>query len=48
MMMKIYIYIYIYKNLFNPVNPEVEIIPKRTKKIFKNKILNSSNPLHGK
>ena len=30
--------------LFNPVNPELGIIPSKTQKIFKNRILNLSNP----
>ncbi len=30
--------------LFNPVNPELGTIPSRTIKIFKNRILNLSNP----
>ena len=38
------IYIYIYKILFSPVNPESEIIPISTNKIFKNRILNLNNP----
>ena len=37
----IYIYIYI---LYNPVNPELGIIPNWTNKIFKNRILNLNNP----
>ena len=40
----IYIYIYIYKILFNPVNMELGTIPSRTNKIFKNGILNLSKP----
>ena len=50
----IYIYIYthtcrcacvcIYKILFNTVNLESGTIPTRTNKIFKNRILNLSNP----
>ena len=35
---------YIYKILFNPVNLELGTIPSRTNKIFKNRILNLSNP----
>ena len=37
-------YIYIYKILFNPENLEEGIIPIRTNKIFKNRILNSDIP----
>ena len=37
----IYIYVYIYKILFNPVNPESGIIPIR---INKNRILNLNIP----
>ena len=33
-----------YKILFNPVNSELGTIPNRTNKIFKNRILNLSNP----
>ena len=39
----LYIYIYIYI-LFNPINPELGTIPSRTNRIFKNRILNLSNP----
>ena len=51
---QIYIYIYIcmyvcmyvcmYKILFNPMNLELGIMPIRTHRIFKNRILNSNNP----
>ena len=33
-----------YKIFFNPVNPEKGIIPIRTNKIFKNRILNLNIP----
>ena len=36
--------LYIYKILFNPVNPELGTIPNWTNKIFKNTIFNLSNP----
>ena len=36
--------IYIYKILFNPVNSELGTILSKTNKIFKNRILNLSNP----
>ena len=40
-----YIYIYIYKTVFNPVNTEeLGTIPIRIIKIFQNSILNLSNP----
>ena len=39
-----YIHISIYKTLFNPLNLKTGIIPIRTNKIFKNKILNLNNP----
>ena len=35
----------IYKILFNPVNPELGIIPIRTSKMFKNRISNLNNPI---
>ena len=38
------IHIYTYKIFFNPVNPELGTVPSRTNKIFKNRILNLSNP----
>ena len=38
------IYIYIYKTVFNPVNPDLGTIPSRTNKIFENRISNLSNP----
>ena len=37
-------YIYIYIILFSPVNPEKGIIPIRTNKIVKKRILNLDNP----
>ena len=37
-------YVCIYKTVFNPVNSELGTIPSRTNEIFKNRILNLSNP----
>ena len=34
------------KIFFNAVNPEFEIIPRKTNNIFKNRILNLNNPGH--
>ena len=38
------LYIYLYMTVFNPVNSESGTVPSRTIKIFKNGILNLSNP----